>query len=99
MGIEWNRVCAGIVINARCCACCASLAMLQVSTCSSKKYSACVRQTALAATGARRPWRCGCVRSHTCAGHIIVATDDGALMLFSPSGAGGADAAPADDDE
>ena len=46
-------------------ACCASLALLQVSTCSSKKYSACVRQTALAATGARRPWRCGCVRSHT----------------------------------
>jgi len=37
---------------------------LQVSTCSSKKFSACVRQTALAATGAR-PWQGGCVCAMT----------------------------------
>lgn len=54
---------------------------VQVSSCSCKKHPACVRQTALAATG-----------------HIIVATDDGALMLFSPSGSG-VDANAADEDE
>jgi hypothetical protein len=32
------------------------------------------------------------------AGHIVVATDDGALMLFSPSGSG-VDASAADDEE
>ena len=37
--------------------------------------------------------------SHTSiAGHIVVATDDGALMLFSPAGSG-VDTSVADDEE
>ncbi len=39
------------------------------------------------------------LRSHTSfAGHIVVATDDGALMLFSPVGSG-VDASVVDDEE
>jgi hypothetical protein len=62
-----------------------------------------VRQTALAATGVCYFFMLFMLIDdiHVVApylGHIIVATDDGALMLFSPSGSG-VDANAADEDE
>lgn len=75
----------------------------QVSSCSCKKHPACVRQTALAATGFCLFVMLIILMDDVYmvalfAGHIIVATDDGALMLFSPAGSG-VDAGAADEEE
>jgi hypothetical protein len=99
---EWNRVCAGFFFNAE------SLVIEQCTYVCRRSALATARSILLAC--GRLLWRQQVLfvmqillidDAHSAvllAGHIIVATDDGALMLYSPAGSG-VDASAVDEEE